>query len=158
MAEIDVDRLLPIVTGVQLNAELGDRPLAYRIEAEVRRMLREQLGEPSENEPPRLAPAVISDVYYLNSEPMQERPTISVGGPGVNMLTANLVEKLPTVIAIENVLVVQMDVEFDDLRCCVWGMDHLSTVRAVETLLVKGYLDEWVKAVVSAAKADDDAT
>jgi hypothetical protein len=147
MSDIDVDRLIPIVTGVQLKAELGDRPLAYRVEGEIRRLLRDILGEAPENEPPKLAPIVLSDVYYLNSEEMQQRPTLSLGGPGVNMLSANLVEKLPTVIAIENVLVIQMDPEWHDLRCCAWGMDHLSTVRAVETLLVKGYLEAWVKAV-----------
>lgn len=151
MPDIDVDRLLPIVTGVQLKAELGDRPLAYRIESELRRILRDLLGEPSENEPPALAPIVVSDIYYLNSDDLQQRPAIAVGGPGMNMLTANLVEKIPTVIAIENVLVVQMDLEFDDLRCCVWGMDHLSTVRAVETFLVKGYLEAWTKGVIEKA-------
>ena len=34
--EIDIDRLVCIVVGVQLRAELGDRPLAYRIEGELR--------------------------------------------------------------------------------------------------------------------------
>ncbi len=151
MADIDVERLLPIVTGVQLNAELGDRPLAYRVEGEVRRILRQVLGEAESEGPPKLSPVVISDVFYLNQDDLQARPTIALGGPGVNMLTANLVEKLPTVIAIENVLVVQMDLEWADLRCCVWGMDHLSTVRAVETFFVKGYLEAWVKAVAERA-------
>jgi hypothetical protein len=153
MGEIDSERLIPIVTGVQLKAELGDRPLAYRVEAEVRKRLGEVLpgGEPGEL--PRLSPVVISDVYYLNNEELKSRPVISIGGPGMNMLSANLVEELPTAMAIENVLVIQMDLEFRDLRCAVWGMDHLATVRAVETFVVKGYLEMFVKGVVAASAA-----
>ena len=41
MADVDIDGLIWIVAGVQLTAELGDRPLAYRVEAEVRRLLAE---------------------------------------------------------------------------------------------------------------------
>ena len=153
MAEIDVDRLLPIVTGVQLKAELGDRPLAYRIETEMRKSLETLLGKTASGELPRFTPVVITDVYYLNNEPMQDRPVIAIGGPGVNLLSANLVEEIPTAIAIENVLVVQMDLELNDLRCSIWGMDHLSTVRAVETFLVKGYLDMFVKGVIAQSEA-----
>jgi hypothetical protein len=146
--DIDTDRLIWIVTGVQLKAELGDRPLAYRIEAEVRRLLIECLGKPPEGAPPLLAPAVISDVYYLNNSEIQDQPVIAVGGPGVNMVSGNFVEKLPTAVAIENQLVIQMDVEMNDAQCAVWGMDHLSTVQAVELFIVKGYLETFVRGVV----------
>ena len=39
--ELTLFFLIAIVTGIQLKAELGDRPLAYRIEKEVR----EHLGD-----------------------------------------------------------------------------------------------------------------
>lgn len=150
MAEIEVDRLICIVAGIQLKAELGDRPLAYRIEQEVRQRLIQLLGKPPEGELPQLAPVVITDVYYLNSEPMHQRPVISIGGPGVNGLSALLVEELPTAVAIENTLVVQMDVEMNDHRCAIWGMDHLTTVQAVELFIAKGYLDTFVNGIVAA--------
>jgi hypothetical protein len=148
MPEVDVDRLIPIVTGVQLNAELGDRPLAYRIEAEAREILARLIDRPDPEQPLRLAPVVVSDVFYLNHEPLQARPTISIGGPGMNAVSAALVNELPTVVAIENVLVVQMDLEWNDVRCAVWGMDHLDTVRAVELFLAKGYLETFLRGVV----------
>lgn len=148
MAEIDIDRLVCIVVGVQLRAELGDRPLAYRIEQELRARLEAALGRPPEGEPPRLAPVVISDVYYLNNEPIQSRPAIAVGGPGMNALAAMLVDELPTAVAIENTLVVQIDLEMEDLRCAVWGMNHVDTVRAVDLFITKGYLDTFVAGVV----------
>lgn len=149
MADIDTDRLIWIVTGVQLKAELGDRPLAYRIEAEARRLLADLLGKAPEGELPRLSAAVISDVYYLNNTEIQDRPVIAVGGPGVNMLAGKFVEDLPTAVAIENQLVIQMDVEMNDRRCAVWGMDHLTTVQAVELFIVKGYLETFITAVVA---------
>ena len=148
MPDIDTDRLICIVVGVQLRAELGDRPLAYRIEQELRQRLEAALGKPAEGEPPRLAPVVLSDVYYLNNDELQARPAISVGGPGMNALSAMLVDKLPTAVAIEKTLVVQMDLAMDDVRCAVWGMDHLDTVRAVDLFITK-YLDRFVEGVVA---------
>ena len=58
------------------------------------------------------------------------------------------VEQLPTAMAIENTLLIQMDLEMHDPRCAVWGMNHLDTVRAVETFLAKGYLDAFLKGVI----------
>jgi hypothetical protein len=147
MSDIDPERLICIVVGVQLRAELGDRPLAYRIEQEVRTRLEAALGKPPGGEPPRLAPVVLSDVYYLNNDELQSRPAISVGGPGMNALSAMLVDKLPTAVAVENTLVIQMDLEMEDKRCAVWGMDHLDTVRAVDLFVTK-YLDAFIAGVV----------
>ena len=150
MADIEIERLIWIVTGVHLRAELGDRPLAYRVEQEVRAALEELIGAAPENQHPALAPAVISDVFYLGSEEVQARPAISIGGPGVNDVSAALTDILPTVVAIENTLVIQMDLDFHDKRVAVWGMNHLDTVRAVETFINKGYLRDFVRAVVDA--------
>ena len=155
MADVDIGRLIAVVTGIQLNAELGDRPLAYRIEQEIRERLNATIGKPPEGEPPRLAPAVVSDVFYLNNDDIQARPTISIGGPGMNAVSAVLVEHLPTALAIEDTLVIQMDLEIEDVRCAVWGMNHLDTVRAVETFLAKGYLDTFIKGVVTRAAAEE---
>jgi len=157
MSDIDPQRLIWIVTGVQLRAELGDRPLAYRVEREVRERLATLLGKAAEGAPPQLSPVVVSDVYYLNHDDAQTAPTISIGGPGVNAVSAALYDKLPTPLAIENTLVVQMDLEMNDLRCAVWGMNHLDTVRAVDALIAKGYLDTFVKGVVERATYADDS-
>ena len=156
MSEIDPQRLIWIVTGVQLKAELGDRPLAYRIEKQLRDRLAALLDKPEAGEPPRLTPVVVSDVYYLNNDDAQKGPTISIGGPGMNALSASLVEQLPTPVAIENALVVQMDLDMNDLRCAIWGMNHLDTVRAVETFIAKGYLETFVKGVVERLNDEDD--
>jgi hypothetical protein len=147
MPDIDTDRLIWIVTGVTLTAEVGDRPLAQRIERDIKERL--AIGSPgaSTASSDRLWPVVISDVYYLNNEPIQHRPTISVGGPGVNMLSGTWAESLPTIAAMENELVVQMDPELKTLQVAIWGMTHLDTVRAVELFVTK-YLDRFLCAAI----------
>ena len=147
MPEVDLDRLIPIVTGIQLNAELGDRALAYRVEAEIRRLLQATQKDLADGQTLALVPVVVSDVLFLNSDELQARPVISIGGPGVNALSAMLVNELPTALSIENILVIQMDLEMRDPRCAVWGMNHLDCVRAVETLFAKGYLETFVRGI-----------
>jgi hypothetical protein len=151
MPDLDLNRLIWIVVGVQLSAELGDRPLAYRIEEQLRNRLEEALGKTTPDKPPLLSPAVISDVYYLNSDDAQTRPAISIGGPGVNALSSQLLNTIPTVFTIENTLVIQMDLEMHDPRAAVWGMDHLQTVRAVELFVERNYLDIFVKGALDAS-------
>ena len=108
-----------------------------------------RLGKSPDGEPPRLSPVVISDVFYLNSEEMQARPAVAVGGPAMNAVSALLVDKLPTAVAVEDTLVIQMDLEMEDQRCAVWGMNHLDTVRAVE-LFISKYLYPFVEGFLSA--------
>jgi hypothetical protein len=157
MPDVQTDRLIAIVTGIQLRAELGDRPLAYRVEREVREFLDAHLPERPPGELPLLAPVVVTDVLYLNNDDLQTRPTIAIGGPGMNALTATLVEELPTALAIDETLVVQMNLDAgaeDAHRCAVWGMNHLDTVRAVETFVAKGYLAAFLNGVMARAQGE----
>jgi hypothetical protein len=157
MPHIDTSRLLWIITGVHLRAELGDRPLAYRIEREAKRVLKDLLPPPADDDPlPLITPAVISDVYYLNNDEIQDQPLISIGGPGVNAVANSLVNDVPTAVAIEDSLLIQMDVEMNDLRCSIWGMDHLQTVQAVDLFLAKGYLQTYLQGVTRWLTDDAD--
>ena len=97
--------------------------------------------------------AILSSTGYLRQERMlggeyHALVLFSIVGQCV-MVSANWVEQLPTVVAIEDTLVVQMDLSMQDPRCAIWGMDHLSTIRAVETFIAKGYLDTFVRGVVA---------
>jgi hypothetical protein len=49
-----------------------------------------------------------------------------------------------------------MDVEMNDMRCAVWGMNHLDTVQAVDTFIAKGYLDAFVQGVVESLEFEGD--
>ncbi|MBN1344664.1 MAG: hypothetical protein JXQ73_18375 [Phycisphaerae bacterium] len=133
--EEHVERTVFVVTGATLRAETMDRPLAYRIKQIVDERLADLEGWQC---------VVISDIWYLNNDSFTGLPTISVGGPGVNALSSYLFERLPTMLAIDNVLMIQMDPTMKDVRCAVWGMDHETTVEAVETFIEKGHLDRFL--------------
>lgn len=144
--DINTDRLILIVTGAHLKAEASDRPLAYHLRKVMSDWLTRK-GLPENPECPRVL--VCSDVWYLNNEPLRSRPTVSIGGPGVNALSAYLGDKLPSAFSIENVLLVQADLEFIDVVATCWGVDDSSTAAAVEAFANK-YLD----AFMTAATAD----
>jgi hypothetical protein len=136
----DSDRLILIVTGAHLRAETGDRPSAYRLRNRMLRGLGRDGGEDPE------APVVVcSDLWYLNRDELRSRPTISVGAPGVNALSAYLGDKLPSAFAIEGVLVVQLDPAFEDRMACCWGVDHAATSAAVDAFCER-YLEDFMAA------------
>ncbi len=129
------EHALLIVAGACLRGERLDRPLANRIREEARRHM---VGVTN------FECIVLSDVWYLNSKELHKRALISVGGPGVNHVSGYLYDKLPHALVVEHVLQIQMDVTLKDRRCAVWGMDHETTVEAVDTFLQKGYLERFL--------------
>ena len=88
---------------------------------------------------------VCTDVWYLNNDPLRSRPTVSIGGPGVNALSAYLGDKLPSAFAVEDVLLVQADPEFTDAIACCWGRDTRATAAAVDAFTER-YLDAFMDA------------
>ena len=67
-------------------------------------------------------------------------PTIAIGGPGVNLLTAQIYEELPVAFTRDQEIFVQMD-EDGGKRAAVWGMDHQKTREAVEIFSRDRFLD-----------------
>jgi hypothetical protein len=128
---------LPIVVGAHLVAEVEDRPIA----AALRDALAARLpaGFP-------LAPVVMTDLWYLNNDPLRAQPTISVGRPEVNALAAYLADKLPSVLAIDDRLIVQLDPELTDPAASCWGVDASATAEAVHA-----FLERWAGVFLRAA-------
>ncbi len=133
----ELSNTLFIVTGACLTAERKDRPLAEKIKQVAATELQQRLVDKPDI-------VVLSDIWYLNSTDLHQTPTISVGGPGVNHLSAYWQSRLPFALMVENVLQIQMDVQGADHRCCIWGMDHELTVEAVDTFLTKGHVDRFL--------------
>jgi hypothetical protein len=102
-----------------------------------------------------VVPIVCSDVWYMNQEVLHSRPTISLGGPGVNALSAYYFDKLNTAVTRENQIFIQLDSEFIDLRVCIWGMDHDLTVDALE-LFTRQHLDGYLRAVATQVEPQDE--
>ncbi|MCX5661205.1 MAG: hypothetical protein NTW19_16080 [Planctomycetota bacterium] len=143
--------LLMIVVGAHLRAEVADRPLAYRLRERIHAWLEKHAA--GLNVP--LSPVVCTDVWYLNQEALQQRPTLSLGGPGINALSRYYFQKLPASITGNEQVVIQLDPEMTDLRVCVWGMNHEQTVVALEQF-VHDHLDSFLRAVVTQVEPQDE--
>ena len=91
-------------------------------------------------------PLIVTDLWFLNAPPLMERPTISIGDPEVNAVTAWMSTRLPTIMVVDDVLRIQMDPELLDLRACFWGVTQEATETATETFIAK-YLPEFLDAV-----------
>jgi hypothetical protein len=142
--ELGDEPVVMIVVGACLRAEEADRPLAYRLQRRVRRWLTQH----ADTLQIRIEPIVCSDVWYLNSEELQQRPTISIGGPGVNALSAYFAQQLEEEPGEETHVLIQIDPEFTDLRAAIWGWDHELTSKGVE-VFCKQYLDQFLRAVAT---------
>lgn len=128
-----------IVTGSTLRAEQADRPLAYKLKETIEHRLDE--------DPCQIL--VLSDLWYLNDESLQKRPTISIGGPGVNALAAQLYDSLPSAMLVDQTLLIQMDPHLADLRVSIWGTHRNLTANAIELFTCRGYLGRFMEAAIS---------
>ncbi|GIW85878.1 MAG: hypothetical protein KatS3mg108_0202 [Isosphaeraceae bacterium] len=143
MADDTPPALLFIVVGTTLRAEEGDRPLAYYLKDRIENALTER--GPLD---PVWRVCVIADVRWLHEEALQGRPTISLGGPGVNMVAHQWFSELPDSLIVDQRIFVQMDPELTDLRASVWGMDNADTQVAVEVFVrrfLPRFLDQCIE-------------
>ena len=140
----EVANLIVIVVGAHLRAEAADRPLAYRLRDHVVTWLKDHPGGTDA----RMTPIVCSDIWYLNQESLHRHPTISLGGPGVNALSAYYTDKLPPALMRDNHLAIQLDPAHVDLRACVWGVDHELTVAALD-LFLQRYCEGYLRAAAT---------
>lgn len=133
-----------IVVGADLRAETFERPIANALLNSVNAAMSvesESCG--------RVLPAAVicTDVLYLNSEHLRLCPTLSVGGPELNALSAYLIGRVPPVFAVEGRYAVHADLAGHQLAGCIWGVDSLNTAHAMEVFCEK-HLQSFVKASV----------
>lgn len=144
MSIIDEDKLLEngllIITGSTPRAEQADRPLAYDLKGKIDALFGKRDIECNV--------VVMGDLWYLNSEPLQKLPMISIGGPGVNAVSAHLYNKLQNYLVIDDTLLIQMDPGLKDLRVSIWGMNHETTVSALEMFVNNKCLERFMDAVI----------
>lgn len=133
---------LLIVVGADLRAELEDRPLAYRL----REVALERLSPVDSSDGPDARVLVCTDLWHLNHAHLRARPTISLGGPDRNALTAFLGDRIPSVLAVEGAYVVQMDLELVQTQCCCWGQEGPGTEVAVQAFIER-YMDRFLECV-----------
>jgi len=140
------DNLLLIVVGSDLRAEAADRPLAYRLQQRIDAWLNRHTGEMNID----VEPAVCTDLWYMNHESLQQRPTISIGDPQVNALSDFFAQSADTAGEddAQPQVVIQLDPEFTDLRVCIWGLDEELTAQGLD-VFCRDYLADYLTAVVN---------
>jgi hypothetical protein len=137
---IDVNQTILIVVGMDIEPEEADRPLAY--------MLKEAIeAAPHFGGHPFRRCIVISDALYEHDKLIQVCPTIVIGGPGVNAVAGELVEKLPVYLSKNNKYFIQLEKGFKDQKISIWGMDRDSTAEAIEMFIANGILDDFLKTI-----------
>jgi hypothetical protein len=131
-------RLLLIVTGSTLRAEEMDRPLGYYLKQRIEEALSGHTDKASSKHGGELSDyqvRVVADFRWMHDDFLQSRPTISLGGPGVNALTHRWLEEVPISLAYNERYFIQMDPDLADLRVSIWGMDNPMTQIAVSVFL-----------------------
>ena len=149
-------RMILIVVGSTLRAEELDRPLAYYLKQQIERLIatREAGGTDPDNEPTEVV--VVADFRWMSDEPLQDVPTISVGGPGVNALAHRWFEEMPFSLAVDEQYYIQMDPELVESQASIWGMDNATTQIAV-AIFVERFLPRFLdRAAESSLMTDDD--
>jgi hypothetical protein len=130
---VDADETVVLVTGSSPTAEERDRPLAYRLKAEIDRR--------GTGHAYRRA-VVVADLWYLQNRIFQSNPTIAIGGPGANGVSHDFTESLPTVYSRDERVFVQAEFEGELKRASLWGVDASCTSAAVDVFMTEGYLDD----------------
>src|SRR6516162_6280437 len=127
-------RLLLVVTGSTLRAEEVDRPLGYYLKQRIDQALREATAT-GRRDLENYVVRVIADFRWIHDEPLQNLPTISLGGPGVNALAHRWLEEVPVSMAYSERYFIQMDPDLAEVRASVWGMDNTTTQIAVSVFV-----------------------
>lgn len=144
LPDLDPEQLLLIVVGAHPKAEVADRAIAGWLRERFLAWLDQRFG-PRETGAHPCTVMICSDVWFLNDQDLRECPVVSVGGPGVNALSAALGGNVPNAFVIDDVLVVQLDPDFEELRACCWGMGTRQTAAAVQ-IFADRYLDGFLNA------------
>jgi hypothetical protein len=134
MAKESPVRLLLIVTGSTLRAEEMDRPLGYYLKQRIEQSLSEVVTVGTANLEDYLV-RLVADFRWIHDEPLQNLPTISLGGPGVNALAHRWLEEVPVSLAYSERYFIQMDPDLAQPRVSIWGMDNATTQIAVSVFV-----------------------
>ena len=135
MKVVDTDETVLIVTGTDIPAEMNDRPIAYRLKAEIDRK--------GEGRAFRRA-LVVSDHWYAQNRIFHLCPTVAVGGPGVNGVAAAFAKELPVLMQRDERVFVQGAWDGETKRASLWGADRAATAEAVEAFLKDGMCEAFL--------------
>jgi len=138
--ELDVNETILIVVGADIKPEQKDRPLAYWLQKQIDKAT-------GFEKTPFSKSIVISDALFSGDKIIQACPTISIGGPGVNLVTAELVNELPIYISEDYRYYIQCDDKPGKNRVLIWGMDQETSSGALNIFVESGLMYDFLKKV-----------
>lgn len=141
-APIEIERLLLVVVGAHLRAEVADRPLADRMVRQIRAWQQQELDDLDEP----LLPLVCTDMWYLNEHALLERPAIVIGEPRVNAASAFYATRLPQTLVVDDAWEIRMDPECIDPRVTLWGEGPIQTEKAADEF-ARRLLDRYLRSI-----------
>jgi hypothetical protein len=125
---VDLDApLAVVVVGADPAAEVYDRPIARYL---VERINAWAGAHAAQTGRPVPGAYCITDLWYLNNAHLRMRPTVAVGAPAVNAMSAMIVGRVPPVFAVADRYAVHVQPEFEQLVACCWGIDPAETHAA----------------------------
>ncbi len=149
MPDINTDRLVLVVVGAHIRAEVYDRAPAMRLREAIDETVAGRWRDAGQGTDKQGAPQVIvlTDLWRLNDPLLAPLPQVSVGHPEVNALSAFLADKVPPAYVVDGELAVQFDAAAPEAVALCWGIDHAATDRAVDEFMAR-YLGAFADAVV----------
>jgi hypothetical protein len=160
MAKESPFRLLLIVTGSTLRAEEMDRPLGYYLKQRLEEALKASQASPKHgHDLSDYQVRVVADFRWIHDEFLQNVPTISLGGPGVNALAHRWLEEVPISLAYDERYFIQMDPDLGEPRASIWGMDNATTQIAVSVFLdrfMPRFLERCASVPATSFETDDE--
>lgn len=135
MKLVDAAETVAVVVADALDAEAPDRVVAQRVQAEIDRR---GAGHPYRRG------VLMTDYAWFDTPLFHAAPTIAVGGPGVNGVSARFGQELPTVWTADDRSLIQAEYRGAAPRVTLWGMNAAATAEAAEVFMARGWLDEFL--------------
>lgn len=136
MKLVDNRETVFIVVAAGLEAGHSDLLVAER--------LRQEIDARGGGFPYRRA-VLTTDISWLETGLLHGAPVITIGGPGVNMVSRQFSYELMTVWSEDDRVVIQSDFENGLRRTSLWGMDRAATADAVAAFIERGWLEEFLE-------------
>lgn len=154
MPESVPEKLILVVVGAHIRAELHDRAAAGKVRLAIERALAEKWpvsDDPEQSREDAIAARprvlILTDLWRLNDPHLAPLPQVVIGHPEVNAVSAFLVDKVPPAFVIDGELAVQFDAAEPEAVAICWGTTHAATTRAAEEFIDR-YLDSFADAAI----------
>ena len=138
------EQLLAVVVGGHPRSEISDRPLAEWLV----RAIRERLA--ASGDLGGRIPVVVTDLWFLNDRDLMSQPSIAIGDPTRNAVTAWQATRLPRSLVVDGSFAIHCDPEFLDGGVCLWGEGAAGLDAAFEAFATR-YLDRYLRQMHLAA-------